>query len=143
MIDSDIVRRAPKVLLHDHLDGGLRPATVIELARDAVFHLQYENGQEWAARATAASREIGDPLLMAAALGFEARALAWGGDASNGEARRIEAAALIDVLPDEDLARRLDLPLTRIGTIREGSELSILDASGQAVVPPSRGWQHF
>jgi len=26
------VRRAPKVLLHDHLDGGLRPATIIELA---------------------------------------------------------------------------------------------------------------
>ena len=25
-------RRAPKVLLHDHLDGGLRPQTVIELA---------------------------------------------------------------------------------------------------------------
>ena len=31
----DQIRRAPKVLLHDHLDGGLRPATVIELA-DAV-----------------------------------------------------------------------------------------------------------
>ncbi len=27
------VRRAPKVLLHDHLDGGLRPSTVVELAR--------------------------------------------------------------------------------------------------------------
>ncbi|HWE88333.1 MAG TPA: adenosine deaminase [Pseudonocardiaceae bacterium] len=26
------LRRAPKVLLHDHLDGGLRPSTVIELA---------------------------------------------------------------------------------------------------------------
>jgi adenosine deaminase len=26
------LRAAPKVLLHDHLDGGLRPATVIELA---------------------------------------------------------------------------------------------------------------
>ncbi len=26
------VRAAPKVLLHDHLDGGLRPATVVELA---------------------------------------------------------------------------------------------------------------
>ncbi|MFI1578369.1 adenosine deaminase [Embleya sp. NPDC020630] len=26
------IRRAPKVLLHDHLDGGLRPATIIELA---------------------------------------------------------------------------------------------------------------
>jgi adenosine deaminase len=31
----DQVRRAPKVLLHDHLDGGLRPTTVIELSRDA------------------------------------------------------------------------------------------------------------
>ncbi len=30
----DTVRAAPKVLLHDHLDGGLRPATVIELARE-------------------------------------------------------------------------------------------------------------
>src|SRR6476619_1242657 len=28
----DQVLRAPKVLLHDHLDGGLRPATVLELA---------------------------------------------------------------------------------------------------------------
>jgi adenosine deaminase len=28
----DNIRRAPKVLLHDHLDGGLRPQTVIELA---------------------------------------------------------------------------------------------------------------
>ena len=28
------IRRAPKALLHDHLDGGLRPATVVELARE-------------------------------------------------------------------------------------------------------------
>jgi adenosine deaminase len=28
------IRKAPKVLLHDHLDGGLRPATVIELAAE-------------------------------------------------------------------------------------------------------------
>lgn len=31
----DDVRRAPKVLLHDHLDGGLRPQTVIDLAGEA------------------------------------------------------------------------------------------------------------
>src|SRR2546421_221459 len=31
------VRRAPKVLLHDHLDGGLRPSTVIELADAAGY----------------------------------------------------------------------------------------------------------
>jgi adenosine deaminase len=30
----DLVQRVPKVLLHDHLDGGLRPATVIELAAE-------------------------------------------------------------------------------------------------------------
>jgi adenosine deaminase len=30
----DQLRRAPKVLLHDHLDGGLRVATVIDLARE-------------------------------------------------------------------------------------------------------------
>jgi adenosine deaminase len=30
----DQLRQAPKVLLHDHLDGGLRPGTVIELARE-------------------------------------------------------------------------------------------------------------
>jgi adenosine deaminase len=28
------IRKAPKVLLHDHLDGGLRPATVVELAAE-------------------------------------------------------------------------------------------------------------
>lgn len=28
----DTIRQAPKALLHDHLDGGLRPATVLELA---------------------------------------------------------------------------------------------------------------
>ncbi len=31
------IRKAPKALLHDHLDGGLRPATVVELAA-AVGH---------------------------------------------------------------------------------------------------------
>ncbi|MET7861188.1 adenosine deaminase [Streptomyces sp. NPDC005318] len=33
----DQIRRAPKVLLHDHLDGGLRPGTIIDLARDAGY----------------------------------------------------------------------------------------------------------
>lgn len=33
----DLVARCPKVLLHEHLDGGLRPGTVIELAREANY----------------------------------------------------------------------------------------------------------
>jgi adenosine deaminase len=31
-LDDETIRSAPKVLLHDHLDGGLRPQTIIELA---------------------------------------------------------------------------------------------------------------
>jgi adenosine deaminase len=30
----DLIARAPKAVLHDHLDGGLRPATVVELATE-------------------------------------------------------------------------------------------------------------
>ena len=33
----DQIRRAPKVLLHDHLDGGLRPETLVELAAAAGY----------------------------------------------------------------------------------------------------------
>ena len=36
---SDQIRRAPKVLLHDHLDGGLRPGTIVELARECAEDL--------------------------------------------------------------------------------------------------------
>jgi len=34
-----VIRRAPKVLLHDHLDGGLRPATILELAAEVGHEL--------------------------------------------------------------------------------------------------------
>jgi adenosine deaminase len=39
------IRRAPKALLHDHLDGGLRPRTVLELA-DTVGHALPETDAE-------------------------------------------------------------------------------------------------
>ena len=32
-----LVARAPKVLLHEHLDGGLRPQTVLELAAEISY----------------------------------------------------------------------------------------------------------
>ncbi|WP_406332492.1 adenosine deaminase [Streptomyces sp. NBC_00203] len=34
---SEQIRRAPKVLLHDHLDGGLRPGTIVELAQETGY----------------------------------------------------------------------------------------------------------
>jgi adenosine deaminase len=38
-VSRELVARAPKVLLHDHLDGGLRPQTIIDLAADAGHEL--------------------------------------------------------------------------------------------------------
>jgi adenosine deaminase len=38
MLTEAMARRAPKVLLHDHLDGGMRPQTVIELAAEHGYH---------------------------------------------------------------------------------------------------------
>ncbi len=34
MTTENIIQELPKVLLHDHLDGGLRPSTIIELAEE-------------------------------------------------------------------------------------------------------------
>jgi adenosine deaminase len=34
MLSLDTIRQAPKALLHDHLDGGLRPATIVDLAAE-------------------------------------------------------------------------------------------------------------
>jgi adenosine deaminase len=42
---EDQVRRAPKVLLHDHLDGGLRPQTIVELASEVGHELPAEGVQ--------------------------------------------------------------------------------------------------
>jgi adenosine deaminase len=36
-LNAETIARAPKVLLHDHLDGGLRPQTVLELADEAGY----------------------------------------------------------------------------------------------------------
>jgi adenosine deaminase len=38
MLSLETLRAAPKVLLHDHLDGGLRPGTIVELARDQKYN---------------------------------------------------------------------------------------------------------
>src|SRR5262249_52294994 len=36
-LTTDLLRRFPKVLLHEHLDGGLRPATIVELAKQTGY----------------------------------------------------------------------------------------------------------
>ena len=49
MTSEKIIRAVPKVLLHDHLDGGLRPETIIELAEKQKYkNLPTKNPQELA-----------------------------------------------------------------------------------------------
>jgi adenosine deaminase len=36
-LTAETIARAPKVLLHDHLDGGLRPQTILDLADEAEY----------------------------------------------------------------------------------------------------------
>ncbi len=42
-LDLELLRAAPKVSLHDHLDGALRPATIIELAQQIGHELPATN----------------------------------------------------------------------------------------------------
>ena len=49
-LDSAILKSLPKVLLHEHLDGVLRPQTIIDLAKDANYaELPTPNPRELAA----------------------------------------------------------------------------------------------
>jgi adenosine deaminase len=44
--DIELLRRLPKVSLHDHLDGGLRPQTIIELAAEIDYPLPAETADD-------------------------------------------------------------------------------------------------
>ena len=46
MISVERLKAAPKVLLHDHLDGGLRPETVVELAAEIGHRLPRTDARE-------------------------------------------------------------------------------------------------
>jgi adenosine deaminase len=46
VVTREQVQRAPKVLLHDHLDGGLRPATIVELASEVGHQLPASSAEE-------------------------------------------------------------------------------------------------
>ena len=83
-------------------------ALMIELAVDALYRGEYDAMRDWAARAAGAATPLGDRSLVAAALGARAVAGALSGVIPEARAHREEAAALIDELGDDELARRLD-----------------------------------
>lgn len=62
MLTSEIIKKAPKALLHDHLDGGLRVTTILELAKENGYtKLPFDNEKEladWFHSAVQGSLEI-------------------------------------------------------------------------------------
>lgn len=53
MLEREIIKKVPKVELHEHLDGGLRPETIIELAKDRDIELPETDPvklQQWFSR---------------------------------------------------------------------------------------------
>lgn len=62
MLSSEKIKQAPKVVLHDHLDGGLRPLTVLELAAEIGYQgLPFDSEKElanWFHTAVQGSLEI-------------------------------------------------------------------------------------
>ncbi len=60
-ITLETIRTLPKVVLHDHLDGGLRPTTVIELADEIGWRCRATDPTELQAWFTAGA-DTGDLL---------------------------------------------------------------------------------
>ena len=99
--------RAPSRSLPDQ-DSPEAVALMIELAVNAFWRARYEAMHEAAERAVDAARRLGDAPLTAAALAVLALADSMMGAAERAESSRAEAAALVDSLSDDELARHLE-----------------------------------
>jgi ATP/maltotriose-dependent transcriptional regulator MalT len=91
-------------------DQGSREAValMLELTVNALWRTRHEEMHEAAERAVKAARRLGDSALAAAALAELALADSIMGAADRAESHRSEAAALVDSLSDDELARHLE-----------------------------------
>jgi ATP/maltotriose-dependent transcriptional regulator MalT len=85
-----------------------RAELLIELTLNEFYRSRYEAMRDWAAPAVSAAKDVGDAALIAAAAVMPALADAMTGPAGTARARRAEAAALVDELPDDELSLRPD-----------------------------------
>jgi DNA-binding NarL/FixJ family response regulator/tetratricopeptide (TPR) repeat protein len=81
---------------------------LIELTLNEFYRSRYEAMHGWADHAVRQAKTLGDSALMAAALVMPALASAMTGPTDEARAHWAEAAALVDALPDHELARRPD-----------------------------------
>jgi DNA-binding NarL/FixJ family response regulator len=83
-------------------------ALLITLALDAMYRQALAESRGWGERAVAVARPLGDEPLLAAALAALALTCSFEGEIGDAETYRAEAAALVDAMPDDMLALRLD-----------------------------------
>src|SRR4029453_3712794 len=126
-----------------------------EMAADALYESDFAAMRDWAARAAETARALEDRGLeaLAPALLFFAEYNLGKGEAA--DVARIEGAALIDALPDDQLALRIDAPYylgfaeyfcerydEAIRHLRRGINLSRAVGQGQFVIPMQVGLAH-
>ena len=80
---------------------------LIELTMDGLNRMDYQSMRGWAERAIALAERMDDPLLQAAGIAAAARGFAFSGSPDLAGPARDRAAAVVDALPDAELARRL------------------------------------
>ena len=83
-------------------------AVMIELATDGLFRSEPESVCDWASRALASSRELGERPLIAASAAILTLGYAVAGNTAVAQAQYAEAEDLIAALPDEELGKRVD-----------------------------------
>jgi ATP/maltotriose-dependent transcriptional regulator MalT len=80
---------------------------LIELTMDGLNRMDYGSMRGWAERAIALAERTDDAVMQAAGIAAAARGFAFAGSPALAAPARDRAAAIVDGLPDADLARRL------------------------------------
>jgi len=137
--DREVIQQAPKVLLHDHLDGGLRPQTVLELA-EPVGHPLPANDAESLGRWFAESADSGSLVRYLETFEHTVGVMQTE-EALERVARECVADLAADGVvyaevryaPEQHVSRDLTLDQV-VGAVRSGFEAGMVDAGGRIVV---------
>ena len=133
------IRQAPKVLLHDHLDGGLRPGTVLELAEPVGHRLPAEDAESlghWFAESANSGSLVRYLETFEHTVGVLQTE-----NALERVARECVADLAADGVvyaetryaPEQHVSRGLTLDQV-VGAVRSGFEAGMVDAGGRIVV---------
>jgi DNA-binding NarL/FixJ family response regulator len=89
---------------------------MVELAVDGLYLEDHRGTRDWGRRALAAAKDLGDGPLSASAAGVLAHGCALMGEIDDAERALDEAMALVDGLPEHELARCLDNAVAKVAT---------------------------